>query len=99
MIEEERKGAPAYRMKLKRTNTSSNIFGRVVAKHILKKPHHEHDHYADHFNWHPNCHPESGGPPYVTLIMVIICTTYYFKYNVNCDKEKLLERIFILSQH
>ena len=50
MIEEERKGAPAYRMKLKRTKTSSNVFGRAVAKHILNKPHHEHDHYADHFN-------------------------------------------------
>ena len=37
-------------------------------------------------------------PPYVTLIMVIICTTYYFKYNVNCDKENCWrESSFFLS--
>jgi len=89
-----------YKVKISRSS-SSDIFGGLVAKHILGKPVHEHDHYAEHFNWHPNCHPESGGPPYWTTAITILCIVYFMKYNVNCAKDDCWRdsRFYLSTDH
>ena len=70
------------------TNNQQNVFSKFLTNYSRGTGTTDRDkanrqRMRKKYNWKPNCNSNDGGPPYFTVLLILICTAFYFKYNFN----------------
>lgn len=62
----------------------------LLANYHSPDNHDDREAYRNRYTCKPNCDPENGGPPYFSIINIIICLACFGYYNFGDDPQKAL---------